>query len=316
MIVGRDEDPEVVAVVPTLGGDLPRLEACLTSVLGSRTAARLAVVVVWNDPRRAVPELGSVTVLRPGLNLGFPGGLAYARAAVTATYLWVVQDDMVVAPDCLDRLLDRLGRSDAPAVAAPVVLDEDGRVPARSRGGMLDGQGGISRMAPPEAVAPEDLDPVVDWVASSGSLIRLTAWDDAGGFDPAFFPLLWSDVDFGARALAAGHRSVLEPAARVAHRVNGSTPPLLGEHLGSVQSARFARKHRGEEPRADLDPELDPAVLAAVARSATLGYVDLAQFASRRTAALRRSAEELAAALDASGNALAAATDRLAAADD
>jgi GT2 family glycosyltransferase len=282
VIVGLHEVPDVVAVVPTLGGALPRLQACLDSVLASDFVGRLAVVVVWNDPRRPVPDLDRVTVLEPGLNLGFPGGLAHARSCLRAEHLWVLQDDVVVASDCLDRLFRRLAADDTVGVVSPVTVGADGLVPARSRAGLLDADGTMASWFPTEDTAPEDLDVTrsLDWVASSGSLARLSAWDAVGGFDPAFFPLLWSDVDFCTRLGRAGFRSVLEPTARIEHAVNASTPSVMGLYLATAAPERFRRKNFSDEG-APGEPTADPRLVSRIAQAASLGFVDLGTFASK-----------------------------------
>lgn len=285
MIVGLDDAPDVVAVVPTLGGALPRLQACLDSLAASDFTGRLAVVVVWNDPRRPLPSLpppGRMTVLEPGLNLGFPGALNHARSRVHADFLWVLQDDVVVGPECLARLRERMAADDRPAVVSPVTVTAQGVIPARSRGGVLDADGGMAYWYPTEDTAPADLDVDhrLDWVASSGTLARLTAWDAVGGFDPAFFPLQWSDVDFGYRLGRVGFRSVLEPAARIRHEVGGSTPGVMAQYLGHTQPARFRRKNFMDEQALPDDLVADPLLVARVAQSASLGFVDLATFAA------------------------------------
>lgn len=316
MIVALDDAPDVVAVVPTLGGALPRLRACLESVLASGTRARLAVVVVWNDPRREVPTdlPGPVTVLEPGLNLGFPGGLTHARAealgrAPAARHLWLVQDDVVVEPDCLEHLLGRIAAQDAPGVVGPVVVDDRGLVPARSRGGVLDAAGGMDHWFPVDDVAPGDLDLAhrLDYVASSGALVALAAWDAVGGFDPAYHPLLWSDVDFCFRAGRAGYRAVLEPAARIRHVGNASTPGVLSLQVAGANAERFRRVFAGEPPAVTVPVTADPALVATVAQVAGSTVVDVAALGTR----LVRERDEAVAALVAERDALALEAQRL-----
>lgn len=317
MIVALDDAPDVVAVVPTLGGALPRLNASLASVVASVSRARLAVVVVWNDPRREVPPdlSAAVCVLEPGLNLGFAGGLAHARAAAalrapTAGHLWLVQDDVEVEPDCLQRLLERAARPDAPGVVAPVAVDERGLVPARSRGGVLDAAGGMHHWFPLDDVAPRDLDLAhrLDYVASSGALVALTAWDAVGGFDPGYHPLLWSDVDFCFRAGRAGHRAVLEPAARVRHAGNASTPGVLSLYAAGAHAERFRRVFAGEPPAVTVPVTADPALVATVAQVAGTAVVEVAALGTR----LLRERDEAVAAVAAHRDEVVAQRDALA----
>jgi GT2 family glycosyltransferase len=300
VIVGLADQPDVVAVIPTLGVNLPRLRECLGALMRSETTRRLALIVVWNDPRQPVPEFESVTVLEPGMNLGFPGALNHARPRIDAEFLWVMQDDVRVEPDCLERLWSRISATDAPAVVAPVYLDSAGLIPINSRAGIVGPGGEMESWYPFESTAPENFDRSqrLDWVASSGALARLSAWDQVGGWDPDFYPLLWSDVDFGFRLTRAGHTVELEPDARVEHDRNGSTPGLLAHHLFARNGRRFREKHFansdgdgdlavGDGTAAD-DFEagvvgnrgVDEAQARQVARAASLALLDFATYAS------------------------------------
>jgi GT2 family glycosyltransferase len=56
----------------------------------------------------------------------------------------------------------------------------------------------------------------VDWVSGSCMLARRSAFDQVGGFDPAFF-LYWEDADLCRRLRHAGWRTRYMPGARVEH---------------------------------------------------------------------------------------------------
>jgi GT2 family glycosyltransferase len=249
-------------------------------------------MIVWNDPRRPVPEFEAATVLEPGMNLGFPGALNHARRRIDAEFLWVMQDDVRVAPDCLDNLLRRISAPDLPALVAPVYLDSDGLIPAGSRAGLIGLGGQMESRSPSESIAPERFDrrQPLDWVASSGSLARLSAWDSVGGWDPDFYPVIWSDVDFGFRLTRAGFVVALEPDARIEHDINGSTPSLLAHHLFARNGERFRAKNFptesvGDAPSGDgggsnANIGVDDAEARQVARAASLALLDFAAYAS------------------------------------
>lgn len=291
--------PAVAAVIPTLGRDLPRLTACISAVQASDFDGALDTVLVWNDPRVPVPELPGTCVLSPGMNLGFPGALNHARSRVAADYLWIVQDDVRPHPTCLRALLDRLTAADRPGVAAPVGITADGLVPARSRGGFLRDDGTMEEWFPPADTRPEDLDlsRPLSFVASSGSLIPLAVWDEVGGFDPDFYPLLWSDVDFCHRVRSTGHAVVLTPAAAIDHDQGGSTPGLLGEFLGEANQRRFRTKHAADGSTTAEPLDVDDELARRIGRNAGLTLIDFAEHASRRHRAERERADGLQQAL-------------------
>jgi GT2 family glycosyltransferase len=294
VIVALGDRPDVVAVIPTLGANIARLRECIASVTRSETTRRLALVIVWNDPRHSVPDLDLVTVLEPGMNLGFPGALNHARRRIDSEFVWVIQDDVRVNPTCLEHLLGRISESDAPALVAPVYLDGDGLIPINSRAGIVGPEGEMESWYPFVSTAPEDFDRSqrLDWVASSGVLARLSAWDRVAGWDPDFYPLVWSDTDFGFRLTQAGFVVVLEPDARIEHDLNGSTPSLLAHHLFARNGRRFREKHfpgesgnRAEAERAaEYDGSdnygVDEDQARQVARAASLALLDFATYAS------------------------------------
>lgn len=293
MIVSHHETPDVVAIVTTIGKNAKRLNRCISSICESNFHGRLAVVVVWNDFRQPLIDLHPATILEPGINVGYPAALNFARESFDAEFLWIVQDDMTVDADCLQKLVKRSHEVDEPAVVSPVVMNSDGLIPAFSRGGVVTPDVTMEYWFPLVDVAPSELDLTVhlDWVALSGALVHTDAWDDVGGMDPSFFPLLWSDVDLGYRLTQAGRPAVLEPTALVSHDRNGSTPPLLGNYLSGRNAERIARKNRNpiELPPINVRPE----VVELVAREASFLVLDFPSHVENELLALRMQLAEM-----------------------
>jgi len=116
-------------------------------------------------------------------------------------------------------------------------------------------------------------------VSLSGALVRCDAWDAVGGMDPAFYPLMHSDVDFGYRVTRKGMTVVLEPNAVIAHERNGSTPSLFARFLFERNTERFETKHgvaRSSEPA--KTPESTKEI---VSREASVMVVDFAHYAEK-----------------------------------
>lgn len=281
MIVALDDTPDVVAVVPTLAGNMPRLRSCIDSVCASEIEGRLAIVIVWNDPRVEPVDLGPVTIVEPGMNLGLPGGMNFAREFITAPRMWIIQDDMTVASNCLRLLMERQNQADNPAVVSPVILNEQRLVPAKSRAGTVLPGGVLDQWYPFEDLSPEafDSDIRLDWVSLSGALVRCNAWDAVGGMDPAFYPLMHSDVDFGYRVTRNAMTVVLEPHAVISHERNGSTPSLFARFLYERNAERFEAKHR--TPRSVESEERAESITEIASREASVMVVDFAQYAER-----------------------------------
>jgi N-acetylglucosaminyl-diphospho-decaprenol L-rhamnosyltransferase len=83
----------------------------------------------------------------------------------------------------------------------------------------------------------------VDWVSGACFLARRVAWDQVGGFDPAFF-MYMEDVDLCWRLRRAGWAAGYEPRAEVTHiqGVSANQHPyrMLAAHHTSMW--RFAQR--------------------------------------------------------------------------
>ena len=235
MIVGITEQPDVVALIPTLGSSPDRLSATIDSLTAQSSSARLAILCVVNAPEAAMTtsDWPSATVIVTGLNLGWAGALSFARTLVSAPFLWLIQDDLVCEPGCLAALLERCEKEPTLALVSPVAIDEDGLMRANSAGGTVDEAGWMLRWLPADPTPADQFSSFdeLSYVPSRGMLVRTEAWDRVGGMDPRYFPLLWADVDFCTALARAGLAFALDAEARVHHESGASTPSALGGFL-------------------------------------------------------------------------------------
>ena len=129
------DQPRVIALVATrFRADLLRR---LLHSLASQTIRPLAAVVCDNGPDAATVEATKQSsilceLLSPGKNLGFGGGLASAgRHALekfpALSHLLVVDDDAVLGPQDLDKLLASARQHSAGSVA-PFLIDATGKL--------------------------------------------------------------------------------------------------------------------------------------------------------------------------------------------
>ncbi len=91
----------------------------------------------------------------------------------------------------------------------------------------------------------------VDWLSGCALMLRRRAFDDAGGFDPAYFMYV-EDVDLAWRLREAGWRVRYQPSARVVHAGAASTSRrrlrMVVEHARSLDRF-YGRVHRGPAGR-------------------------------------------------------------------
>ncbi len=232
------------------------LAACLGSLRAAGVDERLVVdngssAAERAAARRADPDLHWVDA---GANLGYGTAANLGVARAGHPFLLVCNPDVVVGPGAVDTLVDRLEADPDLGLVGPLVRNPDGSVypSARTFPDLVDalGHGALGLVAPGNRFTARyrmlDWDHArparVDWVSGACVLARRAAWEDIGGFDPAYFMYL-EDVDLCWRASRAGWAVGYEPAAEVTHTqgVSADRHPyrMLAAHHRSLW--RFAR---------------------------------------------------------------------------
>ena len=190
------------------------------------------VVVVDNgsdndEAARLEAALPGAVVLRSGENLGYAGGnnLGIRHALDKgADHVWLLNNDTVVTPSCVTELVAAAERDRTVGLLSPVVYEygTDDRI--QFSGTVLDRareeQETLRSLAALEAAAGQG--PVLLW-GTALFLTRRTA-DTVGLLDERYFAY-HEDVDYCLRALAAGLRTVVVPAAKVYHKAGRSLGP-------------------------------------------------------------------------------------------
>lgn len=227
----------------------------LVAIVSWNSAAHLAaavksvpegvpVVVVDNastDGSTEAARAAGARVIEAGVNLGF--GPACNRAAregaPSETILFLNPDAALVdGRRTLDVLLETLDADPAVAAVAPR-LTGDGqerfqlrRLPSSGSlvreafliDRLFSGNPGFRR----DRYLDRDRDTAfdVEQPAAAALLVRRDAFEALGGFDPAFMPAWFEDVDFCARLLESGRRIRYVPEGRATH-VGGVTMNAL-----------------------------------------------------------------------------------------
>ena len=212
-------------VVPNFNGRR-WLPGCLDS-LAAQTLAPAEVVVVDNGSSDGSAELASgrpgVRVVELGRNLGFAAAANRGIGTVETESVALVNTDIVLAADWLERMQAALGSApDVGAVACKMVDFEDPSV-LYDAGDVLRRDGVCEQRGRFERDDGSFDEPGDVFAASAGAaLYRRGAVLDVGGFDERFF-LYLEDVDLGLRLRLAGWRCRYEPAV-ARHAGEGSAP--------------------------------------------------------------------------------------------
>ncbi|MHB1533556.1 MAG: glycosyltransferase family 2 protein [Acidimicrobiales bacterium] len=225
------EGVAAVVVNYNAGSHLP---GCIAS-LERAEVSEIVVVDNASSDTSAVAVAGTrARWLAAGANLGYGRAANLGAAATTAPYLLVCNPDVELLDGAVDALVRALGADATVALVGPALRNPDGTIypSARTFPEMIDalGHGLLGLVAPRNRFTRRyrllDWDhresACVDWVSGACFLVRRAAWDDVGGFDPAYFMYL-EDVDLCWRLTRAGWSIRYEPAAAVVHAQGAST---------------------------------------------------------------------------------------------
>jgi N-acetylglucosaminyl-diphospho-decaprenol L-rhamnosyltransferase len=210
---------------------------------------RLVIWIVDNGAQDGSSEaleaaFPDANVISSGRNLGFAGGNNLALAQILPaippterdrTFVLLLNSDVQVHPDAIQRCLDFLESHPEAGVVGPKVVLPDGQLDLACRRGFptLSNSfwklSGLSRRYPGNrrfagynlTYLPEEETSEVDSVGGAFMLLRVRAIDAAGILDERFF-MYGEDLDWAYRIKGAGWKVFYFPEASVLHLKSAS----------------------------------------------------------------------------------------------
>ena len=214
----RQSDTITAVVVNYNGGE--RVLKCLRA-LAAQTADLQGVVVVDNkstDGSDAAIQASfpQVRVVRLPANLGLPVARNEGLKRVKTKLVLLIDNDVYVADECLQRLREAQARSGAAVVCPRVILHPDDRT-VQCDGGAAHFVGTQylnNAYRPLETAVP--VSGPVDTCVGACLLVDRERVLAAGGFESLYF-FYFEDLEFSMRMRTLGHEILCEPQARVFH---------------------------------------------------------------------------------------------------
>ncbi len=211
------------------------LRECLRSISAHTHAITFEIIIVDNGSRDGTGEMlraefPAVRVIANDHNAGFTKPTNQALRVSTGRYALLLNNDTVILPDALDRLVAFADAHPEIGIVTPKVLNRDGTLQKQCRRGLATPWelfcyfSGLAQRFPNDprfagyliTYRGEDETHACAAVSGSCMLIRRAVLDQIGLLDERFFAYQ-EDTDFCFRAGQAGWQIFYYPLAQIIH---------------------------------------------------------------------------------------------------
>jgi GT2 family glycosyltransferase/glycosyltransferase involved in cell wall biosynthesis len=180
---------------------------------------------------REFPTVGRIAI--PD-NLGFGGGYNAAMPHVPWEVVVLLNNDMLVAEDFADHLLEPFAQADDVFAVGAQIFHQDERArrqeTGRTSARFHDGELQCAHVP----VETEDGFVPVLWAGGGSSAFSRAKFAALGGFEDLYNPFYFEDVDLSFRAWKRGWRVLLAPRSKVYHRHRASSRRLNPSYVDRV----------------------------------------------------------------------------------
>jgi GT2 family glycosyltransferase len=177
------------------------------------------------------PDDARLVIIRTGGNLGFSAGnnvgMRYLQRRGAGDFVWLLNNDTVVAPSALSKLVARAEEDASIGAVGATVLDfaKPDEVQYFAGAAFAPWRGRIRLLGnglPASAPRPEPLD--LDYISGGCLLVRASTIESVGLLDERFF-MYSEDADWCFRMREAGFRLAFAPEAEIWHKGGASSVP-------------------------------------------------------------------------------------------
>ncbi len=226
--------PDLSICIPTLNAGA-LLRDCLRSIYANTHSVTFEIIVVDNNSHDGTVEMlrvefPDVHIIANDRNTGFTRPTNQALRASTGRYALLLNNDTVILPDALDRLVAFADAHPQVGIVTPKVLNRDGTLQKQCRRGLATPWelfcyfSGLAKRFPNDprfagyliTYIGEDETHTCAAVSGSCMLIRRAVLDQIGLLDERFFAYQ-EDTDFCIRAGKAGWQVYYFPQAQIIH---------------------------------------------------------------------------------------------------
>ncbi len=198
------KDILIAVIIPVYKRD--KELSCLLNSLENLRCKHIHIIVVNNsefDLSYLYERNESIKIIELsknyGATAGFNAGIEFAIKDGKYKYLWLLDSDLILEKNCLERLLPVIENDESIGVVGPKIINSVDRGLIVEIGGNIDlNTGNIHPIGCNQPDSIEKKVSKVDYLGSGISLIRSDAIKEVGLMDENYY-FLWDDIDYCLR---------------------------------------------------------------------------------------------------------------------
>ncbi len=162
-----------------------------------------------------------VHVIKLNENLGYAGNNnvgIQAAIEMGAAWVLVLNEDTVLAPDCISRLVSAAETDDQVGIVGPMVYHFDHPEVIQSAGGIMGADWRAAHLDQNEYDTGQQVENrLVDWISGCAIMVRRDVIEQIGGLDDRFF-YYFEETEWCLRARLRGWKIMHVPHAKLWHK--------------------------------------------------------------------------------------------------
>jgi GT2 family glycosyltransferase len=219
------QNPQVTIVIP-IHNNLNLTFECLRSVQLAALESELEVILVddasTDFSAEAFLNIRGIRYVRLRENVGYTRATNIGAGYAKANYIFLLNNDTVVLPNCIPQLLNSLSTQPEVAIIGATLLNRDFSVQESGSQIFKDGSGwnlgsGFHVSDPRLQFHRE-----VDYCSAAAVMVRRSFWLSVSGFDERFAPAYFEDTDLCFTAWASELKVLVSNDAYVIHQRSSS----------------------------------------------------------------------------------------------